>query len=257
MAQLQKGPILAALKAALEPLPYVYAMWEGGAAAFDRVDEWSDIDLQVDADDDRAADVISAAEAALKPLSEFSIRYELPQPTWHGHAQVFYQFEQASPFLLLDFVVIRHSAPEKFLQPEIHGQAVVHFDKAGVVQAPPFDRAAHNKRLRTRLDTLKATFPLFQTLILKEVYRRNAIEAMAFYNAYTLRPLLEVLRMRHCPDRFDFSSRYVYYDLPADLVRQIEPLYFVGSLEDLLARRQQAETMFNAALADLTGAERP
>ena len=48
---LTRSAILTTLRQALEPLPYVHAMWEGGAAAFGRVDEWSDIDLQVDADD--------------------------------------------------------------------------------------------------------------------------------------------------------------------------------------------------------------
>ena len=54
-ATVTRGAILKALRTALEPLDYVHAMGEGGAAAFDRIDEWSDIDLQVDADDDRVA----------------------------------------------------------------------------------------------------------------------------------------------------------------------------------------------------------
>ncbi|MBF8284247.1 MAG: Nucleotidyltransferase protein, partial [Anaerolineales bacterium] len=40
-----RSSILTALRAALEPLPYVHAIWEGGAAAFGRVDEWSDCDF--------------------------------------------------------------------------------------------------------------------------------------------------------------------------------------------------------------------
>jgi len=40
-----RSSILSALRAALEPLPFVHAMWEGGAAAFGRVDEWSDGDF--------------------------------------------------------------------------------------------------------------------------------------------------------------------------------------------------------------------
>ena len=45
---LTRAEILVTLRAALEPLPYTHALWEGGAAAFGRVDDWSDIDLQVD-----------------------------------------------------------------------------------------------------------------------------------------------------------------------------------------------------------------
>ena len=52
---LTRREILAALVRTFEPLPFVYAMWEGGAAAFNRTDEWSDIDVQFDVDDARVA----------------------------------------------------------------------------------------------------------------------------------------------------------------------------------------------------------
>ena len=44
--------IVETLACSLEPLNFVYAFWEGGAAAFNRVDEWSDIDLFIVVDDD-------------------------------------------------------------------------------------------------------------------------------------------------------------------------------------------------------------
>ncbi|MBM2850070.1 MAG: hypothetical protein HW418_3012, partial [Anaerolineales bacterium] len=37
-----RSSILTTLRAALESLPYVHAIWESGAAAFGREDEWSD-----------------------------------------------------------------------------------------------------------------------------------------------------------------------------------------------------------------------
>jgi hypothetical protein len=244
--------ILRALRLALEPLDYVHAMWEGGAAAFDRVDPWSDLDLQVDADDDRTRDVVAAAEAVLAALSPIDLRYELPQPTWHGHWQAFYRLENASPYLLIDFVVLKHGAPEKFLQPEIHGQVVIHFDKSGVVQPPPFEPAALARRLDARVKTLGTTFDLFQTLILKELNRHNDIEALAFYNGFVLRPLVELLRIRHCPARHDFYTRYVYYDLPAPVVTRLEPLFFVANTEDLKTKRAEAARWFADLLSPLS-----
>ena len=41
--------------------------------------------------------------------------------------------------------------------------------------------------------------------------------AMASYLAYSIRPLVELLRMRHCPDRFDYGLRYLDRDLPKKL----------------------------------------
>jgi len=237
--------ILKALRDALEPLDYVQAMWEGGAAAFDRVDEWSDIDLQIDVDDDRVADVVEIAERALTSLAPIAVKYDFPQPTWHGHRQTFYQLRNTSPFLLLDFVVIKHSNPLKFLQPEIHGRALVYFDKSGVVQAPPLDREAFVGRIKGRLETLRITFPLFQTLILKEIHRQNTIEALSFYHSFTLRPLVEVLRIKYCPIRYDFHTRYVYYDLPSEVVQKLEALYLVANLDDLRKKHEDAGRWFH------------
>ncbi len=41
IAPISRGQILAALRAALEPLGYAHAMW-GSSAAFGRVDQWED-----------------------------------------------------------------------------------------------------------------------------------------------------------------------------------------------------------------------
>jgi hypothetical protein len=243
--------ILAAIKAALEPRDDVNAMWEGGAASFKRVDEWSDIDLQVDVADARVAEVIAATEHALASLAPIALRYEFPQPTWHGHAQIFYRLRDASDFLLLDFVVIQHSHANKFLEPAIHGNAVVHFDKANVVAPPPFDANAHRAKLRARVETLRVTFELFRVFVLKELNRHNDVEALMFYHSFTLRPLVEVLRIQHAPTRYNFHTRYVYSDLPAQVVRELEPLFFVAHADDLRAKRERAEGWFRVALEQI------
>lgn len=246
--------LLRTLRAALEPLPYVHALWEGGAAAFGRVDAWSDLDLQVDADDEHAEAALLAAERALSGLAPISLKHRLPEPTWHGHVQAFYRLAGASEFLLIDLVVLRHSNPRKFLEAEIHGQAVVHFDKSGVVVAPPFDRTKFLSELERRVAALRETVPLFAPFMQKELNRGNAIEALAFYQGLTLRPLVEALRLRHCPVRYNFHTRYVYYDLPAQVVRRLEPFFFVADTTALRARHAEALTWCTEVLTALTPA---
>jgi hypothetical protein len=236
--------ILKALQDALEPLDYVHAMWQGGAASFNRVDEWSDIDLQVVADDDRVADVVAVSEKVFQELSPIELRYELPQPTWHGHWQAFYRLKEAGPFLMLDFVVMQQSNQNRFLQPEIHGKPVVHFDKANIVQPPAFDATTFAQQIQTRLETMRVLFDLFQVLTLKELNRHNWIEAIAFYQNYTLRPLVEALRIRHDSARYNFSTRYVHYNLPAEAVKRLEPLFFVANADDLHAKFAEAQQWF-------------
>ena len=241
---LSREKILTTLRAVFEPLPYVYAMWEGGAASFDRVDEWSDIDLQVDVEDERVDEVMALGGQALAELSPIELQYAVPQPSWHGHAQTFFWLRDAGPYLLVDFVVMKHGNPTKFLEHEIHGNRLVHFDKAGVTDVPALDAAEFGGQMRRRWETLRVTFPLFQSLTLKELNRGNAIEAFAFYQGYTLRPLLEALRMELTPYHYNFHTRYVYYELPPEIVRRLESLFFVASLDDLTDKRRQAEVWF-------------
>jgi hypothetical protein len=240
---LTRENILAALENALKPLPYVHAMWQGGAASFDRVDEWSDIDLQVVVDDDRIPDVYAVVDETLQKLSSINLRYDFPQPVWHGHYQTFYRLEDAGPYLLIDFVAMKLSNENRFLQPEIHGTAIINFDKANLVKTPPLDIDAHLKAIQGRIDTLRVLFEMFQVLTLKEIHRGNSIEAISFYQSWTLRPLVEVLRIRHDPARYNFQ----YYFPKEDVVR-LEPLFFIASVQDLETKFKQASDWFREAL---------
>ncbi len=243
--------ILDAVRSALEPLDYVQAMWEAGAAAFGRVDEWSDVDLQVACDDERVEDVFDVVERALAALSPVDVRYRLPEPTWHGHSQAFYTLEGASPFLMLDFVVMKAGAEDKFLQPAIHGLPLVHFDKSGVVRFDPLDAESFARTLRERVAELRVLFSLFRILTRKELNRGNVVEAVAFYHSYTLRPLIQALRILRDPTRHNFHARYVHYNLPESDVKRLTELMFVADREELVAKRDLAEEWFQELMSEI------
>lgn len=237
--------IITALVEALQPLDYTHALWQGGAAAFGRVDEWSDIDLLLVVADEQVEAAFGVIDATLERIAPIELKYRVPQPTWHGLDQTFYRLQGSSPYLVIDFAVMRLSNPNKFLEPEMHGRPVVHFDKSGVVQPPETDLAAHAALLRRRQETLRLVFDLFQSLTLKELNRGNLIEALSFYHAFTLRPLVEALRIQHAPGRYNFHTRYLQYDLPPADVARLQELYFVRDGQDLAAKRAQAEEWFH------------
>jgi predicted nucleotidyltransferase len=243
--------ILECLRRGLEPDPRVLALWEGGSAAFNRLDELSDLDLMLLVRDDSAGDVLESLERLLETISPIAMRYQLPSPTWHGHEQCFYRLRDCSEFLMLDIVVIRESAPGRFLEHERHGKGIVSFDKTGGIAPIGIDAIEFRRRLKQKLEQLESSFPLFQPLVRKEAQRGHAFDTLAFYQSQTLSPLLTLLRIRHCPRRFDFGLRYVELDLPAELVHRIRHLWFVGSLEEILAGQREAEKLFSATLADI------
>lgn len=249
--------IIAALHNALEQCPHVHAAWLGGSDANGRTDDISDIDLLALTDNDRVEDVMSLVQRTLESLSPLATIYRLPEPTWHGHAQTFFQLENASPFHFVDFCAMRISSESRFLEPERHGEAVVLFDRGNHLSAPPFDRAAHEQRVAARLADLRVRFALFSPFAEKAARRGDAPEAAHFYFNMTLRMLVDLLRIRYCPDRFDFGPRYLRDDLPRAWFDTISRLALIGSLESIAEHNREARELFTRVLADLDASSHP
>ena len=242
--QLNREEVLDALVKALEPLDYVYAFWEGGAAGFDRADKWSDIDVQGIVDDERVEDVFVALDSAIEKLGGTIAKFRLPEPTWHGHSQCFYKLKNASPFLLIDLCIMKESSEaDKFDVWGTHGKPVVCFDRKGLIKEANIDPETHAKAIMGRLEMVKNLFEIFYIMPMKETNRGNHVEAMFFYLGQTFRPLVEVLRMKHCPERYNYATRYVYYDLPQEVVKRLEDLVLFRA-EEMEEKIEEIRTWF-------------
>lgn len=238
--KLTRGIIIQALVEALEPLDYVQSFWEGGAAAFDRVDEWSDIDLYLVVDDEKVDETLLAVEKALESLSPIKQKYEVPHSEKSGLWQAFYRLEDVSEFLIIDLAVLTLGSPDKFLEPEIHGNAVFYFNKSDEVKPPLLDKAALVKKLQQRLERLQENFDMFNIFVQKEINRGNHLEAMDLYHVVTLATLVEALRIKHNPVHHDFKMRYIHYELPQEVITKLERLYFVKDEKDLQEKYREA-----------------
>jgi hypothetical protein len=257
LQELDRNEIVNAIQKAVEPQSYVLAMWEGGSASWGREDIWSDIDLQLLVDDNFVAKTIKHVDEALHKLSPVDIRWVVPQPTWHGHEQIFYRLRVAGEYRLVDLAVMRRSSPNQLSEFERHGKRKIIFDKTGEAQQTSLDRNAHGKLVADQLRQLSIKFPLFQCLIKKELLRSNPIGAITFYYSHTLFPLMTLLRIRHCPDRFDFGPRYAAIDLPPDVIRRIEPFWFIGNVEEIENKRTQVEEYFFEIMKEINEIQFP
>ena len=249
--KLSREVIAKTLINALKPLNYVHAFYEGGAAAFNRVDEWSDIDLYLVVDDEKVDAAFLAAEKTLESLSPIQQKLKTPQLPWPGVFQTFYKLEHASEFLLIDLAVLRLSASEKFLEPLIHGNVVFYFNKNDTLKPTSFDREAFFKKLHGRLEMLQARFSMFNNLVQKEINRGNCLEAIEWYHVFTLAALVEALRIKHNPIHYDFRMRYVHYELPPEIIRRLEKLYFVENTKDLQEKYDEATKWFQETMSKI------
>ena len=248
-APLTRDSIIRTLTAELQPLPPVHAFWEAGAAAFNRIDEWSDIDLYIVVDDAAAvAETFQIVEKALTALSPIRLKHEVSWPATSGIYQKFYRLAGTSEFLLVDLAVMTLSAPDKFLVREIHGEAVFLFNKGDTVRIPRLDTEAFVLGLLERRRRLVERMELFGPFVPKEIHRGNWLEALEFYRGVVLQSLVEALRMHYGPVHYDFRMRYVYRELPPDVLRRLERLAFVKDPDDLAAKYPQALAWFREAI---------
>lgn len=252
-APVSRAEVIATLHRALESMPEALAAFLGGSDATARTDDHSDIDLVAVVEDDAVEATFDAIHGALEELSPIAHRWRLADPTWHGNSQEFLSLRDADPAHFLDLVVQRRTGGERFLEVERHGRAMVLFDRAGVLAPMPLDRPALQARIDERLAILRERFPLFQTLVTRAVRRGFVAEAAVAYQDHTYRPLIELLRIRHCPDRFDYGARYLDRDLPPDLRAQVESLALPGTLDEVEEFRRRAQALFDTTLAQLTG----
>lgn len=248
---MKREEILNSIVEGLKPLDYVYAMWQCGSAAFGRVDEWSDIDVVVDVEDDKVKEVFEITDRALENLAPFERVYESPQLMSPGAYQKVYKLKGTSEFLVIEICAVKHSSTEKFLQREIHGEVFVHFDKKKVTDYNPINKVEFAQKLGARVDQIENLFNIYQFLIEKELNRHNYIEAMSFFQGFTVSLLLEALRIRYKPFRYGFRTRYVYYDLPRDVVERLHGFYFIKDGKELREKHREAIKWFDEIVNEL------
>ena len=178
---MQRQEIIDTLHQRLLASEKILGAWIAGSAAFGRVDEWSDIDLSVLAEDGSVEAGFALVEEALRALSVIELIHPILTPAWPGMQQKFYRLQGAGEFLLIDVAIFQRSSPDLFLDTTRHGKALMLFDKEGLAKIPAFDEEGLRKKLRERLAVLQTQFPMFQMLAKKELRRGNVVEALEFY----------------------------------------------------------------------------
>lgn len=249
--RITRQQIIDQLRSSVQDVHSVRAMWLGGSDATGRTDRWSDIDMYLVVEDTEVESTFSRIRSALEDLSPIRLEYRLPSPTWHGHEQWFIALEDADAFAQLDLVIMAKSNPDRFLEVERHGEAMVLFDKDTLTQPPPLNLEKLGERLRKRFHTLRTQFELGQPAVTRAVLRRAGAEAMFCYQNLSLRLLVELLRMRHCPERFDYGIRYLDRDLPPQLQQKIERLAYPPTPEAVEEYRAEVEALYWANIEDL------
>jgi len=154
---MERDTIIEFLRAKLESLNYIYAMWLEGADATGTLDLYSDLDIYIDVEDENEFDAIEAVESALNELGEVDYRYVMD----HGHPKLrqrIYHLKGTSEYLMIDFCWQLHSRDrEEYVY--IYGSNVeaakVIFDKDNIIRHKEFDPIDYQKYNQDRIKECK------------------------------------------------------------------------------------------------------
>lgn len=240
--------IVSTLQDALSQRPDVLAVWLEGADATGSVDEYSDIDLCCSMSDPGALNsAVDCAQAALENLGSLDLnaRSEPNQDMQTGN----FHLAGTSPYLVIDFDVFYRRGSD-FTAGDPIERPLVLFDHAGVVTFRPVDEPAIAARRAARLRELEAGVSQ-HARIEKYVLRGQFLEAFGYYHRWLLMPLIEALRMRYTPLHPDYYIVHISRHLPAEVLRRLEDLFQVGSLEEIRVKMHAALALFDETAAFL------
>jgi hypothetical protein len=141
---------------------------------------------------------------------------------------------------MIDLSFFTAGSKDHPLEIERHGHPLPLFDKGDWLNPKPLDEGALEEMREKRHRELRTWFIVSQSFVRKAVLRGQEVEALACYWGYTLKPLVELLRMRYCPVRWDFGMRYLDRDLPSAAHNQLRDLVFVQDVAGIEAKLEKA-----------------
>ena len=248
MMKIGREKIIEAINNTLLDNLYVYAFWLEGADAAGSVDEYSDIDIWLDVEDAKEDLIFNKIEKALEDLGPLDFAYEQEKPDQQIRHKI-YHLKNTPDTLLIDVCIQSHSREFIFTK-DLPGEEVkIIFDKTGVIKFKKLDEEELKQAQIKRVDDLKNIFAQ-ESRVIKMIKREQFIDSFYFYYKFILQPLSEVLRIRYAPKKQIFL-KYIAKDLPINIAKQLESLYKVNSLDEMLLKIKIAKELFEKTLREL------
>ncbi len=237
-----RDSVIETLKPFLIEHPQVLVAWEGGSAANDAIDAYSDLDVMIVAEEGDTDTLFAEIETCLR--EHFGIReaMRLPEPAWHGFAQTFYALRDTEPWFYVDLCILPPKPEDPFTASDRHGNVVIWKDTLGFIDHRPTPREIVEKRARTfYVRATQDTFVL-RAEVDKALRRNRYLDAYHFMYAFIMRCLIPLMNIEHRIEKVDFGMRYAERDYAAEDSDLLLRFFAVSNLEAL---KNLAEEIFS------------
>lgn len=211
----------------------VLAVWEGGSVATGFADDYSDLDLVIVVNDDYVEQAFKEVDDFIDSNYKTLRKFRVPEPTWHGFSQTFYQGQDVPDYFYFDISVMKKSLEDKFLDTSRHGKAKVWFEKEKFVEELTPKQEDIDKRV-SRLFKMATATDFITILEIKKAIRRELYtEAFPLYFSFIVRHLVVMLNIVNRPEKVDFNLRYIYRDYPKADYLLIQDALQVSNINEL------------------------
>jgi hypothetical protein len=238
--------IIDALSADLEANPHVKAFFLVGSDAQGKVDEYSDIDFDIVLDPESMEEIKQQVKTCLEKFSP--IKSELHRTSTKGAQQVIYQLKNISRFLRLDVMFLPGI---EYIDLDDGPEIKVLYDKDSIVKPKKISAEELVEKIKTRIERLEKYQEMRQTSVERELNRGNYLEAIEKYHDLILQALVEALRLQYCPAKSDYYLKHITRDLPPEVVKEIEDLFKVTSVDEIKNKLLKANEILERTLAQL------
>lgn len=222
----------------------VNAFWLEGSDGLGRNDDYSDIDIWLDVEDGYEQAILDDCAQALSTLAplDFNQLYD------HPHPKIFQRnmhLAGTSEYLIIDLCLQSRSRGSEgctFVEGDIAELPLVIFDKKQVVTVitlPPADVEEITRAYRECAETWAQ-----RARVVKYLHRALYLEAHAYYFKYVAAQLVVLARLVHTPRHWDYGLVHISHHLPETLVKRLERLHQVTSLEEFAVRLPEADALW-------------
>lgn len=222
---------------------YLLAAWEGGSAATGRLDQYSDLDLYLVVEQDVEVIFTSLEEFLAKKFGIIR-KFRIPEPAWHGLSQCFYVVNHVAPLVYMDVAVIKRDAPDKYMERDRHGDAIVWFDHAMIYNPTPSSKEEIvNRGKATYASAISSDF-LNMLEVEKGIKRGHFLDVFPPFYGFVQRQLVVMLNLKYRPERADFGLRYGRLDYGKDDVKLVEDAVKVSTIKELETMYKRVKTRY-------------
>ena len=211
----------------------ILSIWEGGSAATNALDEFSDLDLLLVAEKEDIEVLFQIIDAFFEAQFGIIESMRMHEPTWHGFAQKFYLLNHTEPWFYVDLCILPKTIEDRFTAVDRHGNAVVWKDSIGFVHSEKTACDVIDNRVRVFYKrAIEGAFVL-RLEVKKALHRNCYLDAYQFLYGFVMRHLVILMNIEHRKEKVDFGIRYAQRDYSKEDYELLMQFLKASTIEDI------------------------